>query len=238
MTTCYEIIYDAFREGDLIDETEYPTPTQAREGLARLNSILTSVRGYEVGEQLLDWPVGTANVEYAEVNVAGPVNDVRPPANSRLLILTEEATDVYLPPLPRDGARMGILDVYSSLATYPITLKGNGRLIESASTLTLNTAGLSREWMYRADQGNWVRITAITDASTEMPYPDEFDDYFITSLAMRLNPRHSMATDPQTLLRMERMKGKIRARYRQTASAGLELSLIHPNSALFGSWTF
>lgn len=227
MTTVYEVIYQAFRESDLIDETEHPTPTQANEGLSRLNGILDSVLGYEVGEQLLDWSLGDYGETYTESTREIPPIETRPPINSRLIVQGSGAQTVYLYPQPRDGSRMGILDPHSLLSARNVTLDGNGRLIEGAATLVLSTNGLSREWMYRADQGNWVRVTTITDMSADMPYPAMFDDFFITSLAMRLNPRHSIASDPSTIQRMERMKGKLRARYRQTQEAGLEYPLIH-----------
>jgi hypothetical protein len=48
-----------------------------------------------------------------------------------------------------------------------------------------------------------------------MPLPQEYDDYFVTRLAMRLNPRYGQAVPDVTVEAMNRIEQKIRARYRQ-----------------------
>jgi hypothetical protein len=68
--------------------------------------------------------------------------------------------------------------------------------------------------MYRADTGNWVRITELI-AADEMPFPIEFDDYFVTRLAMRLNPQHGASITPEAKMALDEVEAKLRARYRK-----------------------
>jgi hypothetical protein len=48
-----------------------------------------------------------------------------------------------------------------------------------------------------------------------MPFPTEFDDYFIIALALRLAPRHSARLGPDSVAMLERARSQIRARYRK-----------------------
>jgi hypothetical protein len=225
MTTVSDIIIQAFRESDLIDETNYPTPTQMSEALVRLNSIFKSLFGYEVGELLTTVPTGDLNQTYNEVEFPAVLDVTRPPENSRLVSAHDVATTIYLVPQPNDGARVAVVDPFGILTATPLTINGNGRSIEGSTTVVLNTNNIDRTWMYRADTGNWVRVTSIDDASAEMPFPEEFDDFFITTLALRINPRHGGATRAETTARLNEMKSKLRSRYRQSKSMVSELGL-------------
>jgi hypothetical protein len=76
----------------------------------------------------------------------------------------------------------------------------------------LNTNSDNRQWMYRADIGQWVKITTLlyTDA---IPFPQEFDDYFITMLAMRLNPRYGQTLADESQEVLKRSRSLLRDRY-------------------------
>lgn len=110
---------------------------------------------------------------------------------------------------------MGIADPFGRLASVPVSLDANGRTIEGTATITLDQNGMFREWFYRADLGDWVRLTEKADTD-EMPFPADFDNFFITLLAIRLNPRYGRAMDEQsaTIYRSERRK--FVARYLQS----------------------
>lgn len=236
MTVISDIIQQAFRESDLLSELNHPTPTQMSEALARLNTIFKSTLGYEVGEQLRDVNLGKSeidknvwtNVEWVDNTPSWWwSNNVSDP-NVRLIVQVEEPTDVYLPPRPQDGARFGLHDPFGILSTNPVTIHGNGRLIESADSVVLNTDNVRLQWMFRADLSDWVRIEGLTDASQEMPFPEEFDDYFITELAMKINPRNKALTTQETVRTQARMRSEIRSRYRQNRQMPAELGLWYP----------
>ena len=112
---------------------------------------------------------------------------------------------------------MSILDPFGRLNTYPVTIDANGRTIEGSATLTLDTNGLSREWFYRADLGNWVAISSLVETD-EMPYPADFDMFFITYLAMRLNPRYGRMMDEQSQAVFRSERKKFVSRYLQSLS--------------------
>lgn len=207
MTLASAIITSAYRESNLIAIVSTPSTAEVTEGLALLNSLILSVLGNEVGKELHDIAIGGAYDQSQFVSSWIP-------ENVRLALNLAAARSVSAHPRPYEGQRMAIADVGNNLATRNLTISGNGRLIEAASSITLNTNGLSRQWMYRGDTGNWVRVSALA-SSDEMPFPVEFDDYFQTRLALRLNPRHSAATAQETIAALKRAETQLRARYRR-----------------------
>lgn len=215
MTLISEIIEDAFREGNFVGENNNPTPRQGREAVAALNRVISSIWGDEAGEALHDWPLGAYGLD----SIPSPYPPLdrlqRPMINRRLLVTNEAAMTVYLPVMPQDGSRMAIVDPYGRLAANAITLDANGRTIETTATVTLNTNGLSREWFYRADLGNWMRITNL-GAADELPFPVDFDDLFIILLAVRLAPRFDKEIKNTSIARMQKQRTQFVARYLQS----------------------
>jgi hypothetical protein len=205
MTTASSIITDAYRESNLIPMGNTPNTNQQTEALGRLNTILLSLIGYEVGEPVEDVNIGGTYDQSWDTSYYVP-------SNVRLILNLSSATTLKLHPQPFDGQRLVAVDAANNLGTHSLTLDGNGRQIEGAATLTLNTNGDTRQWIYHSESGNWVKVTTLLYTDT-MPYPAEFDDFFITTLAMRLNPRYGQALQPETVEAMKRARGQLRARY-------------------------
>jgi hypothetical protein len=216
MTLNSSIIQQALREANVIPIGGTPSTDEQAECLIRLQSLISSVYGSEVGENLFPWPLGNY----------GRSNDSRmwiseqqlryPCINSTLVAVNEAAITAYLPTNPSDGARVQLIDPYSRLATYPVTINGNGRTIENAASVTISTGGTNRTWIFRGETGDWTRITDITYSGT-LPFPREFDDYFVLMLALRSNPTYGMKMDDQSKMRLKQQRQQIMARYAQSA---------------------
>lgn len=205
MTLASSIITDAYRESNLIPMGNAPTANQQTEALGRLNVIILSTVGNEAGDGLDDLNIGGA---YDQSSLCS----VFIPDNARLLLNHTSATTYNLDPEPFEGQRLSIIDVAGRLGTYNVTINGNGRNIEGASSLVLNTNGDNRQWMYRADTGNWVKVISLV-STDQIPFPIEFDDYFITMLAMRLNPRYGQTMPAETVQALKRSRNLLRSRY-------------------------
>lgn len=227
MTLVSEIITDAYRLGNLVPIGTVPNAAQQTEGLRYLNRIVLSAIGNEAGDPLQAFPVGRRNIErpsgwpwYDGV----PDNDWFVPKNIRVMLNLNGSVNLYLHPSPDDGSRFAAIDVSNNLSTFPVTVLGNGRLIEGATSIVLNTNGEDKEWFYRADLGEWQLCSplAITD---DFPFPSDFDDFFIISLAMRLNPSYSQEMDPQTQFVFKRSGNQLKARYNQTIPMASEPGL-------------
>lgn len=208
MTLVSSIITDAYRESNLIPLVATPNANQVTEALRRLNTLLLSTVGNEAGDGL------------SEINIGGDYDEETLtntwlPDNIRLMLNLTAAKTYLLDPYPQNGQRFAIVDVGGNLATYNVTIDGNGRRIEDTPTLSLTTDDLFRQWMYRSDTGNWVRIATVTD-SDELPFPEEFDDYFITMLAIRINPRYGQELSGATQMALSRARRQLTARYKQT----------------------
>ena len=218
MTTTLAIITEALRESNLISVNAVPTTAQQNEAMTRLNSLVASVYGTNVGEDLGDWPIGLVDVErnWPENWFAWNANIwTRPPQNSRLLLNADSAQTIWFPNKPNDGARLGIVAVNQDVATYPVTLEGNGRLIEGVPSVILNDPlTVARIYSYVADTATWTILTPLTLAS-DMPFPIRFDDYFITKLASRLNPRYGRALSDESRARLVEVQEQMSAYYRQ-----------------------
>lgn len=228
MTVVSSIIKDALRETNIIPIGKTPTDAEYAEGLSRLQTLIDSVKGNEAGENLTPYAIGRNEINspsaYPWYNDSLP-SDVYLPLNVRLMLNLNSVGQANLHPRPYDGSRIAVVDVSQNLGSYGFTLVGNGRSIEGDDAVTLEDGGMSREWMYRADTGNWVRVTDIT-LTSDMPYPREFDDMFIILLATRLNPRYGQSLDPASQMMLSRARSQFRARYRQVIQVDSEEGLL------------
>lgn len=232
-STVKYICTEAFRESALLKDWENPTRLQFEGAVTRLTKIISGVYDYEVGQPLADWNLGSANRDYVERDTGDRAYRYAPPENSRLIANNTSAQTVWLPSDPGNGSRIGIVNPLGTLATYAVTLDGNGRSIEGATSVAPTT---DTEWMYRADEGDWVKITALTSAST-MPFPDKFDDYFIIMLAKRLNPKYGGMSHMDSERRLAEVRSKLRSTYSQVVNTPIEVGIAKnyrgSSSALF-----
>lgn len=218
MTLVADIIRRAYRETNLVPLGVDPSAAQEQEGFELLSTVVESVLGNEAGENLNPLPLGTDNIEspagYPWWSNSLPAN-VFVRANTRLMLNLTADGYVYFDPAPHDGARMGIVDCAANLDLCPITLYGNGRMIEGQPEIIFNTPNTIREWVYREDLGNWVTVTPL-DIAGQMPWPSAFDDMFIVRLALRLNPRNGQVIHPASMDAYKRAETQFSARYGQS----------------------
>lgn len=226
-TPIAEITQQAYRETNLIPIGVEPTAAEQTEGLRRLQAIIKSVMGNEVGEELQAWDIPERFPNYrASTNL-------EPWPNSRLLCQLAAPTTVTFPARGlRDGARMAVHDLDGDFATNNLTIDANGYLIDGALTDVLSTNNQIIEYMFRADLGEWIIWTDL-EIDDNMPFPQEFDELFVALLAMRLNPRHNSVTRGETQATIQRGILQLRARYRQKVAMPSELALQQRTRELF-----
>lgn len=228
MTTIRQIVTDAFREGNIVAVGDTPGANEFDEAVRRLQNIYASLFAHELGEPLSTYNYDTEGVDSATADIDDISDDVDSnfvPMNTRLVLNIGSAKTLLLHPNPKDGARFAVIDNAGNLATYNVTVDGNGRQVELADTLTLNTNSLNREWFYRADLGNWARVTDL-DADAQSPLPTEFDDLLITMLAIRIGPRYGAKTSEEMVEVLKRIRKQFRARYRQSIEMASESGLL------------
>lgn len=223
MTQTSAIITDAYRESNLIRAGAVPSDTQNTEGLQRLQSMIAGVYGYDVGERLYDWQIGQSHVADPDVSWDA-LTWAYPIANSRLLLDHAGPQTIYFPENPENGARIRVVDTFGLLSTYNVVLDGNGRLIDGQPTATLSTDNLKQTWVYSDDHADWRAVENLA-LDAEMPFPEEFDDYFILKLAGRLNPRYGRSLSDAALARLQEVTEQLNARYRQTRTVGAPTAL-------------
>lgn len=217
-TTAKEIIVQAFSEINFLAGREASTAEEMQEALPRLNGLISSLVGLELGEYYRDWPVPPARTSTIAARYPrSPLDEdlttsqyTNPPPNVRILASNTSALTIYFPQAPQDGARMAYADVG---ATADVTLAGNGRLIQGVSSI-IGQGGF-RKWLYRADQGNWICLDTLQMDDTS-PLPPEFDDLLICGLAMRLSPRFGKEPSPITTGRYDDMLRRLKLRYKQS----------------------
>lgn len=206
MALASDIIRRAYRESNLVPVGVTPSANLLAEGLEGLNGVILSTIGNEVGQGLSELVIG------GDFDQSHLMPDYVPD-NIRLVYNNTEGTIlVGLDPYPVEGQRVAMADVSGSISTNTLTINANGRTIEGTTEIVLDTDYMSRQWMYRADTGNWVRISELILADS-MPFPTEFDAYFIKMLAIELNPRYSQQLSAETIQSLGRMRSQIRARY-------------------------
>lgn len=232
MTTIRQLITDSLREAGIIEAGEDPEANEFEEGLRRLDRMFKSLFGNEFGEPLKTVNYGTNGISNAygiATDKSSDIDSTYVPGNLRIVFNISSATTIFLSPIPQDGARFGLIDNSGNFSTAPLTINANGRQIEGADTLVLNTDSINREWFYRADLGEWTRVIDLDPADIS-PLPEEFDDLLITLLAFRLNPRYGAETSSEMGDVMKRARRIFRARYKQQAEQSSELGLLRLTS--------
>lgn len=259
MSTAQDIVTDALREGNLLAVGGTPTTAELTEGLARLNALIKSLFGIELGEQFADWnvpdPLRTApeaanfpQLPYPENLLASQqplslATDLPasvwpfPPANSRLVVgITQDAT-VFFPEAPNEGAQMSF--VANPAMNSTLTIDANGRKIEDNATLELTSADSPRRWFYRADIATWAKLTdlALTDPS---PLPDDLDDLLICALNIRLSARYGQSPRDGTVETYKYMLKLAKTRFKQAGTTIFGLQNIPPSLQSYrtGVWMF
>lgn len=234
MSTVGTILLDAHRESNLIAAGAQLTAVQVDESLRELRRIVMAAVGTSVGNRLFDWPIGIDNNN--ELTGWSQTKWSRPVINARLIVNTTQPQEVFLPLDPCDGARIAVVDPEEKLGSAPLTLNGNGRVIGNgtATQLVLNNPGEALVLFYRADLGKWVTLAPLSnDTSEEFPFPEEFDTYFITKLAMRINPRYGRQMSQDTVAAMLLAERNIRARYRQRQRVPTELGVLYLSEQVY-----
>lgn len=226
MTIVSEIITDAYRLNNITPIDNTLSAAQQFEALKYLNRIVKSIFGTEFGEKLQNYRIGISNITTPVVaNDLNIFTQVYVPSNSRLILNLNSATSVSLDPFAQDGARFAISDASSNLASYNLSLYGNGNTIEGATSLLLNTNGLDKEWFYRADLSNWMPLSSLLISDT-FPFPEEFDDFFVTLLNIRLNPAYDIQDSSISADLFKRIRKKLKARYSQKKAAPSERGIV------------
>jgi hypothetical protein len=218
MTTVSDIILDAYRESNLIPVSTTPTVAEQTEGLRLLNRIFLSAIGNKAGDRLQPFPFGRNNVAFPtsyDIDSYIYTSNWFVPLNKQLVLNLTEPKTIRLHPYPQDGSKFGVVDVSENLATFPLTIEGNGRNIDGSPTITLNTDGLKKNWFFKQDLGGWVEIPDTLAANDPWFFPKEFDDMFITLLAMRLNPRHGQNMSVESAQALKTAQSEFKARYGQ-----------------------
>lgn len=232
MTLVSSIITSGFRESNFTGQGTTLTDIEQSEGLALLQSLVDSFIPLVINTKYRQWWIPFPNVTSPETRrwpaepgqpQERPERDVfYPPSNSRVLLRNDSAETVYFQYEPEDGSVMQIVDAGF---TADVTLSANGHYFGDVGTET--TVALTpaqpggnrnpvRTYVFRGDIASWVEISALIYAG-EMPFPAMFDDYWITSLAMRLAPRYGNEPAAITLNRYKDMMVMIRGWYRQTS---------------------
>lgn len=225
MTACSTIIRRAYRGLNVIPVGTSPSIAQLAEGLELLNSGLQSMVGNGFFENLQDWPV--PYIQRVGNNAANPpnlpgsaypavhLNNKYPAKNTRIVWDGSEQT-VYMPESPPDGAFMCLVKSAGNGQQTPglLTLSGNGRTIEGVPSY-LSTTVSSRQWLYRADLADWIEIKPILLADDPIPFPDEYDDFWIGGLSIQLSPMYGKSIQVATTSTVSRVGNAMKARYFQ-----------------------
>lgn len=216
MTQVSKIISAAFRETNLTAIGQAPSTDEQAEGLAALINLVQSAVGGEIGYILEDWNVSdTAISDPSGVPLATTVGFTVKP-NSRLMCGAAAPFTLALDPQPQDGQFFSVVDVLGTFAAHNVTINPNGRKINGGNAnLVLSTANLRQEWLYRSDLGGWTVLNPI-GPTDDFPFPQDFDDYFVILLAMRLNPRYGKNINPQSKARFDQQSAQFVNRYTQS----------------------
>lgn len=200
----------ALRLAGHVPDNAQPRAAQLTDALRRLNAAINSLFGEELGERLVDYKVSDL-VE---------INNSFVPNNSRIIGDGTTNVTLKLMKFPQNGSRLGIV---GDFATHSLTLTAEASYtIEGASSITLSANSTRREWFFRADQGNWVRLAPLV-VTDEPPFTEEFDQLLEIMTAIRLDPTK---ISDVLIAAGKRMTAQFKNRYRQSIEMASEWALL------------
>ena len=232
MTLNSEIIQDAFRETNMVGMGNVATTEEQTEALALLQRLVNTVMASVVGVKYRPWFVPTP-FHTAPKRRQYPANSAHfeetsnfdiayPPINSRVVLRNTQAQTIYMPAEPIDGATMSFVDVGFGA---DVTIDGNGMFFGTEGRDTTDVfatrtegRGPTRQYLFREDTASWNLLSDLT-LTGEMPFPELFDEYWITVLAIRLQPRFGAKNLEVTLGRAKDMTLLLRGWYRPVMEA-------------------
>jgi hypothetical protein len=205
-----DFIQRAYRTQNLIPVGKAPTAAEIQEALGLYQSMIASLfGGNDIGQLLAPWeippdPTSTNPGRYP-LYPQQPNQDNQqqvwrnPPPNVRLIANQGIGDPVFFPPTPPNGSKMAFVNVGLDLTQYPLTLSGNGRLIEGQPDITIdNTYSGPILWFYRDDLANWVRVTDL-ELTSDSPLPPQFDNFIRCLLFANLaGPNNKEVADETT----------------------------------------
>ena len=239
MANLRQIITSAYRESGIIQKGSLPDADQMQEGLDKLLMIIENVYGEEVGTNFQDINYGDGGVSNSFSTASNRevfVTNTYARPSYRLLVNAETAKEVFLDPVPYDGARLSVVDVRGNFSTAPLTINADTRKIEGAQSIVLDEDGFNGSWFYRGDLAEWVRVSPL-DLDSNSPFPSQFDDYFVIKLATRLHPRYLVQTASETMMHFNELKKKFMARYTTKEEVYTELGLYRLSGARYADYT-
>lgn len=231
MTTLRTLVTRAFRVGGITQIGTDPEADEFAEGFTLLTDVINGLLLQTMGEPILPIYVGTnADITSDISSLTLLVSGDQAPTNSQLLCNLFETTNIYLPLQPANGCKVQVIDLKGNFSTASLVLKGNGVKVENSTSITLSTDSLNTSWFYRADVGNWVKITSLAEED-ESPFPAVYDSLITILLAMRLNPQFAVAPDPQTQFTLKDLMKQFKADYRQSVQLDSEEALLRISSS-------
>lgn len=230
MSTTRETITRALVACQVLGAGRTPKAQDALDGLATLQELVDHLEGYGAAHPWLnDWVSAARTVSRNE-------------ASLKLHCRTSAGGFVVtLPANPRDGARFAVLDTDASFATSNLSIDSAGNLFDavldtageptggSRSVTTLNSNGLRRSWMFRADLGAWIRTSELT-LNSAMPYPSEFDRSFRYMLAVELAGDYGVEPPAQVFIHAQHGYARLAARYVQPLPMTIDRALMGARS--------
>lgn len=166
---------------------------------ADADDLATAIKGVRrVVARLPEYGGGRALVEESTALSMVAKPDAR-------VVCTVTGLTVTLPLDPADGARVAVAPLSGSA-----DVKSTDRKLEAAtSTVTVSDV---TTWMYRADQIDWVKVTALADGD-DAPYPDECEGALEHFSAMELSTKFEAPISNELAALIRESRAFIRAKY-------------------------
>lgn len=217
MATLQNIIDAAYRERQVVDIDTLPTTAQSAEALVLLRGIISRAIVQKPQSIVTLGTKPKTGVKSSQRDFTPYLNDAAMPQNVYVHANLEAPATVLMPFNAGDGARLVFVDVAGNFATTPLTLNGNGSLVDAADSKVLDTNGIRADFMYRRDLAEWRSVAPLLSSSV-MPFPEEYDDMFVLMLSARILSRYGREIDGASSGLLEEMRDRFSAQYRRTGS--------------------
>jgi hypothetical protein len=237
VTTALVIITRALREIRVLGGQATASGMLAANTLEALNNVIDHMEGYGCAHPWLPRRLSTSVAIHRDDMGA----QVQADTSGGAFTLT-------LPQEPRDGARLHIIDAGGVFNTQPLTVDAKGLLFDadldangmptggSRAATVLNTAGLNRRWMYRADLAAWVQLERLT-ITAQSPFPVDMDRSLIDILAMEVVGDYGLQPSVKVITGAQHGFHRFAHRYVPDLPAAIDNALLRGNGYVTGDYS-
>lgn len=215
MATVRDIIKRSMRMLGVLSVGSEPSAAELADCLVAFNAMYIDLFGGGIGLRL------TPKVLTQSTEADGEYN----------YLASGVTATITLPQSPYRGQRVGVSDAQASLASAPVTVQGNGNLIEGSTSVTMSTNGEARTWYFEPGTG-WA-LEEELEAADIPPIDPRLHESLSALLAVRMASEFGETVSEPVAIMAYQASSNVFSLYGYKSPGGIDPALCGMSSYLY-----